>query len=434
MAALQAGMRALLLAALLVFAPCAAHADVPTVRLSGDEALGLATRWLVEGRAGEAGSLLQQLAAMLPDDPQVVFLQAQAAIALRDYGAASLKLRQLLTRDPALVRVRLDLARTLFLAGDYDAARHHFELALGQDLPETARQNVYRYLRHIQAQAAWLELTVSAGRDSNPGSATSARTVEILGQSFLVHPEAQADPSWGVAVNAHGRTAFGPGQRGYARGLLQLRDYSGRYADYHYAQATVGATAGQGWSVEAGPLAAYYQGKLLYAGGLVEAGHHAPLGARALALQSVSVRHLDYADYQYLDATEGALRMQLRYAASGVSQLALGLSLARSDARENAYSYDAWDVSLGYVRELRRHVNLDLRLGYGEVRYADEWALFGTMRRDRVLRADVSVIARDWALRGFAPLVSAGVVSTKSTIELTEFDRRYLSIGFTRTF
>jgi hypothetical protein len=117
-----------------------------------------------------------------------------------------------------------------------------------------------------------------------------------------------------------------------------------------------------------------------------------------------------------------------------VSQVALGLSLAHSDAREDAYSYDAWDWSVGYLREFPRHFNLDVRVSLGRVDYADEWTLFGEMRRDRLLRADITLIARDWTVRGFAPLLSAGHARTRSTIDVAQFERSYVSVGFTRTF
>jgi hypothetical protein len=413
-----------------------AQAQVPSVSLSSEEAIGLATTWIVEGRLDEADTLLQQLAAALPHDPQVLFLQAQSAMQRRDYGAASTRLRELLSRDPSLLRVRLELARVLFLAGDYGASRYHFELALGQDLPAAARENVHGYLRYIQAQAAWLEMTFYVGRDSNPGSASSARTVEILGQPFLVDEASRARPAWGVGVRLQGRTALGADERAFARGQLDLRDYEGAYADYHYAEAALGYSAGVGkaWSIEAGPLAAWYQNEPLYQGAHAELAHAAALGRRALTRQSVGLRHLAYREFDYLSATEAAVRLQWRYAFDPVSQVLLGLSLARSDAREDAYSYDAWDWSVGYLRELPRHVNLDVRFSMGRVDYAEEWTLFGEMRRDRLMRADITLVARDWSLRGFAPLLSAGHARTRSTLDVAQYERTYLSVGFTRTF
>ena len=87
----------------------------------------------------------------------------------------------MLGQDPSLTRVRLELARALFLARDYDAARYHFEIALGGELPEATRQNIYAYLRSIYARTTRFTLSAFVGPDSNPAYATSAQTVEIGG-------------------------------------------------------------------------------------------------------------------------------------------------------------------------------------------------------------------------------------------------------------
>jgi tetratricopeptide (TPR) repeat protein len=190
------------------------------------------TRWLLEGRLNEAEALLRQLQQALPDDYDAAFLGGQLALARKDYRAAAAIFRGLLTRDPTLLRVRLDLARALFLAGDYDAARYHFERALGQDLPENARETVYLYLRRIEAETTWLSLTVAIGPDSNPNYASSAETVDILGQPFVLDPSARAREATGLTAFVQARHSFGAENRGLARAYLELREFPDSYADY----------------------------------------------------------------------------------------------------------------------------------------------------------------------------------------------------------
>jgi hypothetical protein len=50
------------------------------------------------------------------------------------------------------------------------------------------------------------------------------------------------------------------------------------------------------------------------------------------------------------------------------------------------------------------------------------------------LRLDFNVVARDWALRGFAPLVTAGYARNDSTISLLDYRRHYFWLGVTRSF
>ena len=424
--------------AVLAAAQCWAAADVaPTVQLSREEAIGLATRWLVEGQLDQAEALLRQLEQALPGDYDTAFLSGQLALARKDYRAAAAIFRRLLTRDPTLLRVRLDLARALFLAGDYDAARYHFERALGHDLPETARQTVYLYLRRIEAETSWLTFTVAYGPDSNPGYASSSETVDILGQPFVLSPEARAREANGLTAFLQARYSFGAENRGLARAYVEVRDFPGSYADYHYAQATIGASGVRGdhlFTAEVGPLGANYQGATLYVGGLVQLRHASPLTPHLLASQSVTVKRLEYSDYDYLSADEIWLNGQLRQALSAAAGVSLALSAGRNDTEQSEYSYDALDGAVGFDVELARRFNVDMRLGYSRYLYDSPSTLFGKLRKDRLLRLDLNVVARDWALRGFAPLLTAGYARNDSTIGLLDYKRHYFAVGVTRSF
>jgi len=94
--------------------------------------------------------MLVELEKAYPLDPQVLSLRAQLAFAEGEYQEAIAIFRGMLTRNPRLTRVRLELARALFAAGDFDAARYCFEIALGRTLDEGVRENVYAFLRAIR--------------------------------------------------------------------------------------------------------------------------------------------------------------------------------------------------------------------------------------------------------------------------------------------
>ena len=80
----------------------------------------------------------------------MLFLRAQLAFAEGEYQEAIAIFRGMLSRNPSRPRIRLELARALFAARDYEAARYHFEFALGQTLDEGVRENVYAFLRAIR--------------------------------------------------------------------------------------------------------------------------------------------------------------------------------------------------------------------------------------------------------------------------------------------
>jgi tetratricopeptide (TPR) repeat protein len=118
-----------------------AHSSTPSIEISLEDALGLAARWIVANHTDEARQLLDGLDTAHPDDPKILFLKGALALIRAEYGEAVRLFRRILWRDPDLTRMRLWLARELFLARDFDAARYHFEIALGQGkhLPLPAR-------------------------------------------------------------------------------------------------------------------------------------------------------------------------------------------------------------------------------------------------------------------------------------------------------
>jgi tetratricopeptide (TPR) repeat protein len=105
-----------------------------------------------------------------PQDPQVLFLRAQLAFAEGDYQEAIAIFRGTLSRNPSRTRFRLELARALFAAGDFDAARYHFEIALGQTLDEGVRESLYAFLRAIRGSKKFLsDRTAGSHNDALAG-------------------------------------------------------------------------------------------------------------------------------------------------------------------------------------------------------------------------------------------------------------------------
>ena len=56
---------------------------------------------------------------------------------------------------PGVVRVRLELARALFLKGENDLSRRHFEHVLAGNPPAPVLANVRRFLAEIRARRRW---------------------------------------------------------------------------------------------------------------------------------------------------------------------------------------------------------------------------------------------------------------------------------------
>ena len=94
----------------------------PNLNLTIEEAIGLGARWLSEGKLEQVKKIVALLRKADPENIQVLFLEGQLALQSGNYTEAVRVFRQILTKNPGLPRVRLELARALYFARDYDAS------------------------------------------------------------------------------------------------------------------------------------------------------------------------------------------------------------------------------------------------------------------------------------------------------------------------
>ena len=116
-----------------------------------------------------------------------------AALESGHYPEAIFALERVVFVRPDQLRVRLELARAHFLAGNYAAAEREFARVLAADPPPSVRANVARFQQRIsQAQSSqrrqvggWLDARM--GTDTNINSATSDSLINTpIGEFELV--------------------------------------------------------------------------------------------------------------------------------------------------------------------------------------------------------------------------------------------------------
>ncbi|HMA88204.1 MAG TPA: surface lipoprotein assembly modifier, partial [Burkholderiales bacterium] len=424
-------LRAILFVVLALALSASARAESQSININYDQAVGLAAKWILEKQFGPARQMLAALEQAHPGDPQVLFLEGQLAFAEGDYKKAVAIYRRMLTKNPGLIRVRLELARALFAARDYEAAQYHFEIALGQTLNEQVRENIYAFLRAIRGRTSWFRFSAVFGPDSNPNFATSSRTVDILGTTFVLNPDARAKRSFGADITGQGRYAFGEENRNFLSGNVEYRDYAGSYADWGALELTAGRSLVTGetlWTGEFGPLLANYQQKELYHGAIARVTQAVPLGERVLSSSYVSVKRLNYRDYTYLTGNQYWAGTTLRYALDPTSSVWTSVSLGRSLAHDAAFSYQTIGGVLGYSKELPAHFNVQAQVSTYRYNYDQPQPLFGAERRDDFVQVDVGITARDWSFQGIAPTLMLSAGRNQSSIPLYTYERRFVGV------
>ena len=255
-------------------------------------------RLLVQGRAAEALGLMRPISEARPDSDQAVFSTALAAIATgeaavragsspkkepakENFDLAIVSLRGMLVKEPGRLRVRLELARALFLRGncvqppknlfthllgdDCWSAEQHFLRVLGADVPAPVIMNVRRYIQVCRARKrASGSLSLSLAPDTNVNTSTSAQTVNIFGLPFQLNDEARATSGIGVvgtlgAEIQHPLPKFklipGSVTRLRVGGQVYRRDYSGGDFD----DSNYGVYAGPRFLTNRGQMSLVFQ-------------------------------------------------------------------------------------------------------------------------------------------------------------------------------
>ncbi len=392
---------------------------------------------LAANRLDEAEALVAQLRAAPQPDLQTLFLSGMIHVARGRYTQAAEEFRLMLARDPTLLRPRLELARALYLAHDYQGARYHFEQVLAAPLPDAVRQNVLAFIGDIRNRVPSFALTFDIVSDSNPRQATSSETIEIAGQSFVLNPDSRAQKEIGLMATLQGKFPVPSNPQLYASGYIELYDYPQRDLDQLYLQLMAGKYfpgRRHEFNVELGMHYGSYQGRTLYSGPAVRLGYGVRLRPNAFLTASFDAREFAYDDYEYLTGWQTSQSAELRYAISTDKSVRPGVFLVQRDAAEDPYAYDGAGVSLRYMQEWRGGWIASLYGQYASYRYRDADILAAIRRDDQEWRAELTLAHRLLTFKGFAPRLTLGAAERDSNIDLYAYDRRYVRVGFTREF
>lgn len=433
----HARARAALIALLVSAGAAAASAQTNAAQTTTAEAVREAEALLAAGRLAEAEALIAGLRAASAPDLQTIFLSGMIHLARGRHAEAAEEFRLMLARDPTLLRPRLELARALYLARDYQVARYHFEQVLAAPLPDAVRQNVLAFIGDIRNRVPSLTLSLDIVSDSNPKQATSSETIEIAGQRFVLSDDSRAEQEYGLLASLQAKFPVPSNPDIYASGYIEFYDYPQRDLDQLYLQVMGGKYfpgRRHEFNLEAGVHYGGYQGRTLYSGPAARGAYGVRLRPNVFLTASIDAREFGYDDYEYLTGWQYSQSIELRYAISTDKSVRPSIFLVQRDAREDPYAFDAAGISLRYIQEWRGGWIASLYGQYGEFRYRDADLLTGVRRDDQEWRVELALTNRLLTFKGFAPRLIVGAAARDSDIDLYTYDRQYVRLGFTREF
>lgn len=138
------------------------------------------------------------------DSLQVLFLLGINELNKGNYAGA-VDIFRALAKETESPRVKLELARALFLDRRYRASKKVFQEVLKQsDIPWAVQENIRAYLDEIDSALGYVKFGLSLVSDSNPRNFTDSRQVMIAGQLLTIMPPEDIGEVYGVrfSVNA----------------------------------------------------------------------------------------------------------------------------------------------------------------------------------------------------------------------------------------
>jgi len=395
---------------------------------------------------GTAFGMVQPHAyAQIPADYPDPLIQSDFVEGMKNFEAgnfpqAEIIFRKILDREPGLLRVRLELARTLFIQKKDEQADYHFRLAAGVNMSAQVRRNIIRFRESIRARRSWrFNLDFGFAPDSNINSATDKQTLDIHGLPFQLDADARAQSGTGRFVG--GDASIRLNRSGHIPIYLAAFGRQLRYKDHRFDDIYVGAEAGPEFRLAGGRLRTTATGLMRWYGRepLVKSfgarlDFDKLVGGKWTLGGTMLLRRNDYARRSDVDGWDAEARLSANRALGPTTLGFASVGIQRNWANDSGQAFWRGRIGVGMVKEigwgLRPQLGIDLARQVGD----GPLAPFGKKRRDRLLQGSFSIYKRDWNLGGFAPSVSVTMTRNHSTLQLYDQKRLRTEIRLTKAF
>ena len=402
--------------------------------------LAQAARLLAAGQLLAARQIVEDLAMADQGGTERDFLDGMISYSSKDYRRAETMFRRILDREPRLVRVRLELARTLYMEKKDEQADYHFSLAAAERPSFQVMRNITNFRDAIRARRSWrFNFDFGFAPDSNINSATNKESVDIYGLPFRLDATARARSGTGrfvggdasIRLNRDGQIPIYIG--GYGRWV--------RFDDHRFDDAYAGFEAGPEFAVAGGQLRTtatalkrWYGRRPLVSSFGVRVEFEKLVGDEWNIGGTLLVRHNDYAQRSDVDGWD----VEARVSASrplGLTTLGFAdAAIERSRANNRGQAYWRGRIGIGALKEvgwgLRPQVRVDLARQVND----GPLAPFGKQRQDWLLEGSLSIYKRDWNIEGFAPSLSVTATRNHSTLSLYDERRLRGEVRLTKAF
>ena len=454
-------LRALAAAALIVLsAPAwsAGKAPSPAVAEAG---IAEAQALMQRGKFQEAMAVLQPLVEGGAVDANAVFSYGLATIGAAQRPGAGEEEREalldtaiaafhaMLVRRPELIRVRLELARALFLKGEDTLAKRHFEQVLAGQSPPAVAANVQRFLRIIRARRRWsVRFGFAIAPDSNLNTASGTRTIylDFGGQRLPFTREGDISRKSGIGVSIWngGEYQYPLSDRWRLRAGAEtsVREYKGGAFDRHSASTYLGPRWLIGPRTEASALATvrreWTDGKpeTDQFGVRLEAKHR--LAPRLALHGGAGLRRRNCRDCNWMDGPVGEVSFGANWVALPTLRVGGNAGWSWSRANVEHWRSDGPRIGIGATLALPLGFTVGANASMQRTEYQGSGFAHRTIdrkpREDRTQTLSLSVHNRAVTVLGFSPRLSVINEQRETNAQTLDYERNRAELSFVRLF
>lgn len=424
---------------------------VPTSVLHADELVGQAQALLQQGDARRAFDMLDAQEALRAGDPAFDAAMGTAAHNAGQYSRAVMAWERVVAAQPDNAQAQWELGRALHAVGDRKGAQAVSERVRTEGIPVDAALSIDQFLQSYdrlghEGRSTWKgHVEITAGRDSNvnAGPGLDAPALSPPGTpAWSLAPGAEAQRASYAAVLGHirGRHVFDSRWSLIGAATGELRGYADAGKPYDSAQLE--GSAGVAYRVERHEWMLSAQGAtyrldgdtLRNTGGVVGEWIYRLDGFRQWDT-FVQVQNLRYPAQSLRDARRTVAGTSYVHVLRNGSLYYAGVYAGREDPDADdvpnlghhltgVRAGVQWAVSADWAAFV--HVNHERR------RYGAADPFFGVTRRDR--QSHVAVGLSWLPAPGWRITPQWATTRNASTLPITDYDRRVLSVTVRREF
>lgn len=337
------------------------------------------------------------------------------ALALIEDGKPSeaVEALRMLYRDAPTPRVRLELARALFLVGDLFASKTLFIEAYKDNPPADVKANILSFIRAIDRRRGKLSLSASVARYANPLQQPGTYSLNFAGIDLTFEPNGTYRDLWGVTGEAQYQKNF---NSGLSLSLAaSYREFPGNLADRFLADASIGkALKGGKYEVRAG-ITRFDQPNQSFTLPFTQATYNHSLSNKAMLQPALRLGYYAADAGSQVSGWQIEAVVPLVYAPEPSKTVMAGPTIVRHAVSLAEQNYTSLGIRAAAVLNWEK-VNLEISAQARSTRFDDVDPFWGERRKDKGAAGSIALSSDSFRLGPFIPVVGLTCDFTRSTI------------------